>query len=479
MPSTDGEAPIRAAAAFAAELRLEDVPPEVLGRIDRLFGDFVGNCIGGTVVDEVRRIHDLTVDRSPGGGSTVLATGRLVHPIDAAYVNGAAADALERQDGYRFGGYHPSHVLPPLLALAEQLDVDGEDLALAVVIAYEVANRVARDLHPEATLKGWFPLAAAFGSAAGCAKLLGLDAEGIANALGCVPFFNPAIPIDGLFAGPSIKPAFAGQFARAGLEAALHAQAGLTGWTEALEADRGVLNLLGGSGRVTAGASYGVEWTILEVHQKGVAGCRHTHGATEAVLGIAPGGRIRAEEIDRIDVRTYEVAKLLVDRRTGVGSSASAGVLSLPYTVAAALLDGEMGPDQFRAERMADPVVHELAGRVSISVSPELEARYPAETVSEVRVTLRDGTELQGSVPIQMGDPRRPLTDQQYTEKLRANLEVLLTPDAAAAVIRRLAGGIVGLGRVRDLIGAVVPAGATERLTAADGGPTGPRRIRG
>lgn len=464
MSSTDRVGLIASAAEFAAGLRLEDIPEEVLGRVDRLFGDFIGNCIGGTVVDEVRRIHDLVVDRSIGGGATVLATGRNVHPIDAAYINGAAADALERQDGYRFGGYHPSHVLPPLLAVAEVRDLRGQDLAVAIVAAYEIANRVARDLHPEATLRGWFPLAAGFGAAAGSALMLGLDADGVRNALGCVPFFNPAILIDGLFAGPSIKPAFAGQFARSGLEAALHASAGLTGWDEALDAERGLLDVMGGSGRRSSTSSYGTEWTVLEVHQKGLAGCRHTHGATEAVLSLLDAGRVRAEDVERVDISTYEVAKLLVDRRTNTGSSASAGVLSLPYTVAAALIDGEMGPDQFRSERMADPEVHELASRVSITVSPELQERYPSETVSSVRIVLRDGSAVDGSVPIQMGDPRRPLTDEQYASKLRANLEVLLEPSAADSVIAALARGLSSLGPVRDLVQEVVPDGAPDHL---------------
>lgn len=464
MPSTESGLVIPAAAEFAASVRASDIPAEVRARADRLFGDYVGNCIGGTVVDEVRRIHDLVIDRTEGGPSTVIASGRSVHPTDAAYINGAIADALERQDGYRFGGYHPSHVLPPLVAVAEQADADGEDLMVAVVIAYEVANRIARDLHPKATLRGWFPFAASFGAAAGVARLLGLDRRSIADAIGAVPFFVPAIMIDGLFAGPSIKPAFAGQFARAGVEAALHAQAGLTGWHEAIEAERGLLHLLGAGPEVTAHLSYGEEWTLLEVHQKGVAGCRHTHGATEAVIGLLDSGPIDVERIERIEVSTYNVAKILVDRMTGVDSSASAGVLSLPYTVAVALIDGDVGPDQFRPERLRDPEVHALAAKVSIVVDERLEARYPMETVSEVRILLADGTRVEGSVPIQMGDPRRPLTDEQYLAKLRGNLAVLLDGDAVDQVVERLDGGIERLGQVREFVRAVVPAEPRPRL---------------
>lgn len=467
MSSTDRGAVIPAAAAFAASLRLTDIPTEVITRADRLFGDYIGNCIGGTVVDEVRRIHDLIVDRSAGGGATVIASGRSVHPTDAAYVNGAVADSLERQDGYRFGGYHPSHVLPPLVAVAEHLDRDGEDLLVAIVIAYEVANRIARDLHPQATLRGWFPLAASFGAAAGVSRLMGLGETGIADALGCVPFFVPAIMIDGLFAGPSIKPAFAGQFARAGVEAALHAEAGLTGWHEAIEADRGLMHVLGAGDQVTAHLTYGQEWTLLEVHQKGVAGCRHSHGATEAVIGLLDAAPIDVACIDRIEVRTYNVAKLLVDRRTGVHSSASAGVLSLPYTVAVALLDGDVGPDQFRPERLKDPEVHALADKVVTVVDDALEARYPKETVSSVRIVLADGREIDASVPIQMGDPRRPLTEEQYLGKLRGNLAVLLDPHSVEAVVDRLSGGIARLGGIRAFVATVVPTDAKERLLDA------------
>ncbi|MCL6648207.1 MAG: MmgE/PrpD family protein, partial [Chloroflexi bacterium] len=76
----------------------------------------------------------------------------------AAFAMGAVADALEHQDGYRFGGFHPSHTLPTLVALAEHRRASGKELLTAVVAAYEVANRVGAAVHPAATRKGWFPM---------------------------------------------------------------------------------------------------------------------------------------------------------------------------------------------------------------------------------------------------------------------------------------------------------------------------------
>lgn len=441
-------AAIDALAAFSAELSLDEVPDAATAAAQRLFADFSGNCVGGNIAREARLISELTVSRGGAPEATILSSGARVPAASAAFANGATADAFEYQDGYRYGGHHPSHVLPAVLATAEACEASGADLVAAAIVAYEVANRVSRALHPEATLRGWFPIGAAYGAAAASARLRGLDSGGIRDALGCVPFFAPAVMIDSIFAGPSVKPAFAGQIARAGVEAADHAAAGLTGWHEALDAPRGVIQLFAGAGDRDRMGGLGQEWTILDVHQKAIAGCRHTHGAAEACIGLA--GDVDPSAVEEIQVSVYRVAKELVDRRTNVGSATSQCVLSLPYAVAAALLDGQVGPAQFTADRIADPAIHTLAAKVSVDLSEELEFRYPGETVTRIRVELKDGSSRSAEVGRPVGDPRNPMTDATFEAKLAANLQLGLTARAAARV-REVLAGLRGLSSVSDL----------------------------
>jgi 2-methylcitrate dehydratase PrpD len=63
----------------------------------------------------------------------------------------------------------------------------------AAMVAYEVADRIGRATHPRATQADWFPIAATFGAAARCAKLLGLEEDGIADAIDAAAFFAPAV----------------------------------------------------------------------------------------------------------------------------------------------------------------------------------------------------------------------------------------------------------------------------------------------
>src|SRR5690606_27667360 len=124
--------------------------------------DFFGTALAGSRVPEVVTITDLIRSRGGQPVATVLGAGFAAPVPDAAYVNGCAADVLEHQDGYRFGGFHPSHALPALLAMAESVDAGLHDLTVAAVAAYEVANRIGRVLHPDATAAGWFPVAAGY-----------------------------------------------------------------------------------------------------------------------------------------------------------------------------------------------------------------------------------------------------------------------------------------------------------------------------
>ncbi|WP_062358005.1 MmgE/PrpD family protein [Herbidospora yilanensis] len=414
------EGATRALARFTAGLTFADLPEPVVAKARHLLLDYFGAALAGGRVPEAATITEMVRARGGVAEATVLGAGFATTLPDAAYANGAAADVLEHQDGYRFGGFHPSHALPALLAVAESRDADLGELLTAVVAAYEVANRIGRVMHPGATTAGWFPVAAGYGAAAGCAKLLGLGEDGIVSAIGAAGFFVPAVLIESIFAGFTVKPAFAGQIARAGVEGALHAHAGLTGWDELVEHPRGLVSLFRGDpadSRLTDGL--GDEWTILEVHQKRFAGCRHTHGAAQACAELAAEHDLDPAEVTGVDVETYGVAKILVDRPAG--RSVVPCTLSLPYVAAVALADRDVSAAQYAPGRTGDPVVHRVAAAVRIRVAPDLDERYPGHTATRVTVTTRDGSVYRKQVDLPSGDSRNPLTSEELIGKYRGS----------------------------------------------------------
>ncbi|MFD4668750.1 MmgE/PrpD family protein [Lentzea sp. NPDC058450] len=442
----------RALAAFAAGASYDGLPPEVVAKAGALVLDCVGAAIGGAAVPEVVALTGLV--RSRGGVPEATAVGArpgFAAPLaDAAYAMGAAADVLEHQDGYRFGGFHPSHAIPAVLAVAEHVDADVPDLLTAVVVAYEVANRIARAAHPQATKAGWFPTAASFGAAAGCARLLGLSEDGIADAIGATAFFAPAILIESIFAAPGAKPAFAGQIARAGVEGALTATTGLTGWREVVEHPRGLVSVLGGDGDTAHGL--GSEWTILDVHQKWFAGCRHTHGAAQATAELALEHDLKPSEVSTVDVEAYDVALLLVDRPVGADPSTVACTLSLPFAVGAALADRYVGGRQYATDRRTNPEVLRVAGLVGLRRADDLEALYPEYTATRVTLTTTDGRTLTRTVDTPAGDSRAPMDRDRLLAKFGAYADPVVGAENAARVAEALLGPS---GSVRDLIALV------------------------
>src|SRR5262249_7771325 len=148
--------------------------------------------------------------------------------------------------------------------------------------------------------------------------------------------------------------------------------------------------------RITRGL--GVDYTVAECAIKLYPCCGYAHGAIDAAITLhqrLPGGW---KDIDAVSVRSYDLVVDSIGRRyTEPGASFTRCQFSLPYLVAVALADGQLGVAQLTSARRADPVVHALAGRVRVSEDPALTAQYPERFPYEVEVSMR-GTALMESV---------------------------------------------------------------------------------
>src|SRR4030042_1692231 len=212
----------RRLAGFCAGVSLGCLPAEVVGKAKLCLLDFVANVYGSLELEAVSEV--VSYIRSLGGPqvATALGCGFKTGIHNAAFLNGTAAEAIEAQDGLRFGGNHPgTAVIPAALAVAEDLGRGGKEVIEAVVAGYEVADRIAAAVHPHHTLAGFLPTGTcgAFGAAAAASKLMGHDAEGILNALGNAGYLAPLSMAEHLMGGYTSKIVQGGQAARAGLPA--------------------------------------------------------------------------------------------------------------------------------------------------------------------------------------------------------------------------------------------------------------------
>ncbi|HEY5474991.1 MAG TPA: MmgE/PrpD family protein, partial [Candidatus Limnocylindrales bacterium] len=282
-------------AAFCSGVSIGDLPPEVVAKARLCVLDYIANVYGSLQLQAVRDVVSYIKAMGGEGQSTALAVGFKTTPQNAAFLNGVLAEAIEAQDGVRFGGNHPvSAVTPAAIAMGEVYKCGGADLIEAIVAGYEATNRVAASVHPFLTLSGLLPTGACgtFGAAIAAGKMMDLDEAGLLNALGCAGYLTPVSMAEDLMAGCTVKIVQGGQAASAGVTAAGLAAQRITGHDRALEGSE----LGGGFTKITLNNvdpvleritdGLGGSYSIMDVYFKPFTSCRHTHGAAQATLEL-------------------------------------------------------------------------------------------------------------------------------------------------------------------------------------------------
>ncbi len=414
-------------AEFCSGITMENLPPEVIAQAKLCLLDYAANVYGSL---ELRAVKDVaSYIKSLGGAPRATAHGCSfktdVH--HAAFMNGTSAEAVEAQDGYRFGGSHPgTAVIPAVLAVGEDIGCSGPEIVEAVVAGYEVAGRIAAATHPWQTMSGFLPTGTcgAFGAAAAVARLKRFDEQMTLNALGNAGYLLPLCMAEQLMGGFTIKIVQGGQAASTGIMAAGLAGQGITGAPHVLEGS----SLNGGFAQITTGGkaqltklidTLGEPYAIMDIYFKPYTACRHTHGSAQAVLELSKERYIDPDEIDSIEVYTYGMAHIAVGKGLNEQKSFVSAQFSLPYVVSVCLLDGELGPNQLTENRIKDPRVSELIGKIKVNVDEELNSVYPGMTSSRVEISLKSGDKLVRQVDIPKGDPRFPLGEKELIEKVK------------------------------------------------------------
>ncbi|MDZ4132345.1 MAG: MmgE/PrpD family protein [Dethiobacteria bacterium] len=413
--------------AFCADLTYDSIPRDAAGKAKLCLLDYLANIYGSLELEAVRSVVDYV--RSLGGPetATALGCGFKTGLQNAAFINGTTAEAIEAQDGLRFGGNHPvSAVIPAALASAELTGAGGKKVIEAVVAGYEVANRIAASMHPHHTLSGFLPTGTCgtFGAAAAVAKIMDYSEVQTLNAIGNAGYLLPLSMAEQLMGGYTIKIVQGGQAASAGIMAAGLAGSGITSCPVVLEGS----HLNGGFTQITTNSDpnldklteeLGTHFTISDIYFKPYTACRHTHGAVQAALELVQKEKIDPASIEAVNVFTYGVALMAVGKSVPEGGSFVSAQFSIPYLVAAAITDGELGPVQITEKRIKDQSLINLADRVSVAVDDDLNCLYPDKTASRVEIKLVGGACFKSQVEIPKGDPRDPMLDDALVEKVK------------------------------------------------------------
>jgi 2-methylcitrate dehydratase PrpD len=427
---------------YVVSSRLEAVPARALIVAKGAIQDCVGVALAGAR-QPAGAIPAEWARRSAGaGGATVWAQDFKTSPHDAALVNGTAAHALDYDDVTWGLIGHPSvSLVPAVFALGETISASGHDVMHAYVVGFEVMAKLGRTTQPRHSLDGgWHATGTigAFGATAACCKLLGLDAERTAHALGIVYSMTSGNVSN---FGTMCKPLHAGLAARNAVEASLWAQAGFTSlphpfdgprsfhevYSRGLPADMAPLAELGS---VYELIERGV---VIKPYPCGVA----LHPAIDAVHALKQEHAIAADDVvsGEAGVTKYTFDKLCyLVPQTGLEAK-----FSMPYTIARAILDDSIGFDTFTDALVREERAQALTRRISMYVHEGIESawRMGSRPVN-VRLRLRDGRLLERQVDISKGNPEVALTPAELNVKFEDCARLSLDPVAMKAVAQGL-----------------------------------------
>lgn len=401
-----------------------------------------------------------------GGATAVGTTDRLSAPA-AALVNGTAAHSLDYDDIFIPSFGHASAVLvPALLALAEECGRNGAALVDAYIVGLEMQAAVSAGINRAHYLAGWHSTSTigCIGAAAGCARLIGLDADGIAQAMVLAVSMAGGTKVQ---FGTTAKPLHAGLGAQHAVQAAVLAEAGMTGRPEALEGRFGFMDLYG-AGETRGWESYladlgdtpapqlAIERVGLNVKRHSC--CGSTHNTLDCVLELQAEHGFAAAEVERVDtlVGSINVRNLMyVTPRNEMEAR-----FSMPYCVAAALHRGRLSLADFRPEAVLRPEIVAMIPRIHMTGRDPKDEPTEAGTrlPHEVRVRLADGRVLESRRTWPRGGVQAPLDAEDRRIKFEDCVVPVLGTEAAAA-LRESLGRLDQLSDLSEVAQALAAAG--------------------
>ena len=439
----------RCLAELLATTRASDLPAQVHEDTRRSVLDWLGSALAGSVETPARLARQAVAGMGASDEATVFAAGRASAAV-AAFANGVASHILELDDIHKASTVHgAAPIIPAALAVAEREHASGPAFLTAVALGYEAGLRVGEAVNPS-HYRYWHPTgtAATFGAAAAAGALLRLNPDQMVDALG-----NAGTQAAGLWEfnadGAMSKHLHPGKAAFNGVLSADLARVGFTGARRILEGDRGFFHAMSAGHdptRITDGL--GSRWKICENGYKLHACCGHTHSAIDAALELREAQRWSREQaldcVAGVHVETYGPGYEIV--KQAMPASPYQAKFSMAYCVAAALLEGQVGLEQFAAGRfdrtgVLETGVAALLPRVRVTVAEDLTAKYPAAWPVRLTVALADGRTVSAASDYPRGNQENPVSTRELERKLTALVGARVgagTAGAALAVLGQL-----------------------------------------
>ncbi len=405
-------------ADFALQLQFEQIPQAVVERAKDCIIDIVGVCAFGSTVFSSKPVLAYAERYGNGGHSTVLGTPLKVHAPIAALANGVFAHSFEMDNLVSPSvGVHPgASLLPPALAVAEEMGASGREFITTFVAGFEVLHRIGDAARETIEKLGFHApgVTGPFGGAIVAGRLLKLDAEQMTNALGIAGSLSSGLLEFTKSGGGTVKRLHLGHSAQSGLMAAMLARDGFAGPATILEGKFGYLNVFcrdGDPNRLTAGL--GEVWKTTRIMFKRYSCHITAHVPVTAILRLKSRFGFTGGDVEAVTVAGSE--KMLSHHNILEPRDLAMAQYSTPFCVALACCLDPRDPSAFSETTLNDQRIRNLCRNVKLELRKQMTTQNPL--ASGVTVRLKDGRELHEDIEHFPGTPEQPLDRAGLREK--------------------------------------------------------------
>jgi 2-methylcitrate dehydratase PrpD len=446
VPPPDSEATLcEALAQFVADLRFEDLPPALVARLQLHTLDLLGVCLVGARMPFADMLY-ATVAQSGGVAESTLTgrgAARLPAPSAALFIGGVA-HGNEFDDTYPPGRWHPgAATLPALFATAEALGASGTQFLTAAAAAIEVGCRLTRAA-PGLLLRGFHSTASAgvLASALGVGKLMGQGPDALAHSLAIAACFANGTTefLNDPEAWP--KRIQVGYAAQGAVLAARAAGNGFKGPRTMIEGRYGYLRAHAGEGNYDTTsilAGLGRDWELAKIYPKRYP-CDHiAQGYLDCALAIAGEAKLRAADIERIEVIVNPFATSVMFEPRELRYAPTNGWSarwSMPFNMAVALADRAIGIDSYTDARAVDPTTRALMAKVVPLEDASMP--FPGDYPAWLRVHAAGGRVFEKKQMHVAGSADNPMDAAEYERKFVANAARTLAAERVDALVVRM-----------------------------------------
>ncbi|MFD1585664.1 MmgE/PrpD family protein [Halorientalis brevis] len=406
-------------ADFVASVTYDDFSDEAVTELEKRVLDSVGIAIGALGADPVDVVAETVLDLDEDGPCRLWGRSGTASPPQAAMHNTALTRYLDYMDSFLAPGEtpHPSDNVASVVACGEVVDASGQDLLEGIGVAYEVQGELA--WNAPVRDRGFDHVTHTVVSAAcGAGKVLGLDRDQLRNAIGIAGTAHNALRVTRTGGINEWKGIASANAARNAVYACLLARNGMEGPTNLFEGQKGWKQVVAGDFEVNLDPGCG---HVFDTMTKRYVAETYAQSAVEGIIEIAVETDLDPDDVEAIHLETFHGAKLIIGGGEGsryeVETKAQADH-SLPYMLAAALVDREMTSRQYDRDRIQRADVQRLLRVVDVEENGELTERFEnGEMPAVLQVVLDDGTTVEIEKDAFQGHPTQPMDWGQIETK--------------------------------------------------------------